>query len=194
MYYYISGRVVSRRNGFVVIDNGGVGYKLYTSEKTRGALSDGAETVLYTYLHVREDVFDLYGFATNDERDMFLELLSVSGVGPKAALAILSVLTANEVALAVVMQNPKGLTKAAGVGAKMAQRIILELKDKVKNEQLIPAEYTEELAVNDSLGEAMSALTALGYSQTEASSALAKSDASLSTEELVKQALTKLMR
>lgn len=195
MYYYISGTIVSRQNGFVVIDNGGIGYKAYTSETTRASLSDGAQAILYTYLHVREDVFDLYGFATNEEREMFLQLLSVSGVGPKAALAILSVMPASGVALAVATNNAKALTKAAGVGAKMAQRVILELKDKLKNEQLIPAEYTQELsAATDSQSEAISALMALGYSQNEANAAVAKADASLSTEELVKQALINLMR
>lgn len=195
MYYYISGTIVSRQNGFVVIDNGGIGYKVYTSETTRASLSDGAQAILYTYLHVREDVFDLYGFATNEEREMFLQLLSVSGVGPKAALAILSVMPASGVALAVATNNAKALTKAAGVGAKMAQRVILELKDKLKNEQLIPAEYAQELsAATDSQSEAVSALMALGYSQNEANAAVAKADTSLSTEELVKQALINLMR
>ncbi len=194
MYYYISGTVVSRQDGFVVIDNGGIGYKIFTSETTRTSLRDSGEAVLYTYLHVREDIFDLYGFATNDERNMFLQLLSVSGVGPKAALAILSVMPPNSVALAVITNDAKSLTKAAGVGAKMAQRIILELKDKLKNAEILPAEITEEISITDSQSEAVSALMVLGYSQNDAKRAVAKTDASLPTEEIVRHALTNLMR
>ena len=194
MYYYISGTVVSRQDGFVVIDNGGIGYKVFTSETTRTSLRDSGEAVLYTYLHVREDIFDLYGFATNDERNMFLQLLSVSGVGPKAALAILSVMPPNSVALAVITNDAKSLTKAAGVGAKMAQRIILELKDKLKNAEILPAEITEEISITDSQSEAVSALMVLGYSQNDAKRAVAKTDASLPTEEIVRHALTNLMR
>lgn len=194
MYYYISGTVVSRQDGFVVIDNGGIGYKIFTSETTRTSLRDSGEAVLYTYLHVREDIFDLYGFATNDERNMFLQLLSVSGVGPKAALAILSVMPPNSVALAVITNDAKSLTKAAGVGAKMAQRIILELKDKLKNAEILPAEITEEISITDSQSEAVSALMVLGYSQNDAKHAVAKTDASLPTEEIVRHALTNLMR
>lgn len=194
MYYYISGTVVSRQEGFVVIDNGGIGYKIFTSETTRTSLRDSGEAVLYTYLHVREDIFDLYGFATNDERNMFLQLLSVSGVGPKAALAILSVMPPNSVALAVITNDAKSLTKAAGVGAKMAQRIILELKDKLKNAEILPAEITEEISITDSQSEAVSALMVLGYSQNDAKRAVAKTDASLPTEEIVRHALTNLMR
>lgn len=194
MYYYISGTVVSRQDGFVVIDNGGIGYKIFTSETTRTSLRDSGEAVLYTYLHVREDIFDLYGFATNDERNMFLQLLSVSGVGPKAALAILSVMPPNSVALAVITNDAKLLTKAAGVGAKMAQRIILELKDKLKNAEILPAEITEEISITDSQSEAVSALMVLGYSQNDAKHAVAKTDASLPTEEIVRHALTNLMR
>ena len=194
MYYYISGTIVSRQDGFIVIDNGGIGYKIYTSENTQNTLRSSTEAVLYTYLHVREDVFDLYGFATNEERAMFLNLMSVSGVGPKAALAVLSVMPPNGVALAVITNDAKALTKAPGVGAKMAQRIILELKDKLKNEQILPEEIAEEISITDNQSEAVSALMVLGYSQNDAKRAVSASDASLPTEEIVKQALANLMR
>lgn len=194
MYYYISGTIASRQDGFIVIDNGGIGYKIYTSENTQNELRGSAEAILYTYLHVREDVFDLYGFATNEERSMFLHLMSVSGVGPKAALAVLSVMPPNSVALAVITNDAKSLTKAPGVGAKMAQRIILELKDKLKNAEIIPAQIAEEISITDSQSEAVSALMVLGYSQNDAKKAVSGTDASLSTEEIVKQALTNLMR
>ncbi|MDD6735957.1 MAG: Holliday junction branch migration protein RuvA [Clostridiales bacterium] len=194
MYYYIKGKLVLRQESFVVLDCGGVGYKLYTSETTKNALKEGADATLYTYLHVREDVFDLYGFFSHDELNMFLQLLSVSGVGPKAALAILSVMTPNAVALAVITNDAKALTKAAGVGAKMAQRIILELKDKLKKAEILPENIAEEVSINDTQSEAVSALMVLGYSQSDAKSAVAKTDASLPTEEIVKLALKKLMR
>lgn len=194
MYYYIKGKLVLRQESFVVLDCGGVGYKLYTSETTKNALKEGADATLYTYLHVREDVFDLYGFFSHDELNMFLQLLSVSGVGPKAALAILSVMTPNAVALAVITNDAKALTKAAGVGAKMAQRIILELKDKLKKAEILPENIAEEISINDTQSEAVSALMVLGYSQNDAKSAVAKTDASLSTEEIVKLALKNLMR
>ena len=120
--------------------------------------------------------------------------MSVSGVGPKAALAVLSTMPPNGVALAVVTNDAKSLTKAPGVGAKMAQRIILELKDKLKNAEILPAEIAEEISITDNQSEAVSALMVLGYSQNDAKRAVSGSDASLSTEEIVKQALANLMR
>ena len=196
MYYYLKGELVLRKESFAVIDNGGVGYKLYASQKTLDSFREGDNVTLYTYLNVHEDVFDLYGFATEDEHAMFLHLLSVSGVGPKAALAVLSVVTPKELASAVVTKNAKILTKASGVGAKMAQRIILELADKLKNAEILP-EFEEEenrSVLGDAQSEAVSALMVLGYSQNEAKSAVSEIDAGLKTEEIVKRALVKLMR
>lgn len=194
MYYYIKGELVLKKDSFAVIDNGGVGYKLYASAKTLDSVREGDRVTLYTYLNVHEDVFDLYGFATEDEHTMFLHLLSVSGVGPKAALAVLSVATPNELALAVITKDAKSLTKASGVGAKMAQRIILELADKLKNSEILPEEQENRPDLEDSQSEAISALLALGYSLSEAKSAVSGMDAALKTEEIVKSALLKLMR
>ena len=195
MYYYIKGELVLRRENFAVIDNGGIGYKLYTSQKTLDSFREGDRVTMYTYLNVHEDVFDLFGFATQDENDMFLKLLSVSGVGPKAALAVLSVVTPKELALAVITRDAKLLTKASGVGVKMAQRIILELADKLKDSEILPEEASGAAAVMaDAQGEAVSALIALGYSQNEAKSAVSGIDAALKTEEILKLALAKLMR
>lgn len=193
MYYYIKGELVLRKDGFAVIDNGGVGYKLYASAKTLDSFREGDKVTLFTYLNVHEDVFDLYGFAQEDEHTMFLKLLSVSGVGPKAALAVLSVLTPKELALAVITKNAKILTQASGVGAKMAQRIILELADKLENAEILPEEQAASVMA-DAQSEAVSALIVLGYSQNEAKSAVSKIDGTLKTEEIVKQALVKLMR
>ena len=194
MYYYIKGELVLKQENFAVVDNGGVGYKIYTSQNSLAGISQGTNVTFYTYLYVREDIFDIYGFVTNDELTMFLNLLSVSGVGPKAALAILSVMTPQQLVLAVITSDAKMLTKANGVGAKMAQRVILELKDKLKNVDIIPDEaMAEEFISEDSGGEAVSALMVLGYSQQEAKKAVSKVDLTLPTEEIVKQALLKLM-
>lgn len=195
MYYYIKGELVLRKENFAVIDNGGVGYKMYASAKTLESFREGDKVTLYTYLNVHEDVFDLYGFATEDEQTMFLRLLSVSGVGPKAALAVLSVVTPKELALAVITKDSKILTKASGVGVKMAQRIILELADKLKDSEILPEDATEKTSIStDAQSEAVSALMVLGYSQNEAKSAVSGIDSTLKTEEIVKRALVKLMR
>ena len=150
----------------------------------------------YTYVYVREDIFDVYGFVSNDELSMFHHLLSVSGVGPKAALAILSVVTPSQLVLAVLTDDTKALTKASGVGAKVAQRVILELKGKLKNTEIIPEEVVGtgiDISANSNSEEAVSALTVLGYSQNEAKNAVAKIDPKLSTEEIIRQALIKLI-
>lgn len=196
MYYYLKGEVVLKQDNFVVLDIGGVGYKLYTSGLSQESVALEDRVMFYTHVYVREDIFDIYGFASRDELSMFLHLLSVSGVGPKAALAILSVVTPNRLVLAVMTSDAKTLTKASGVGTKMAQRVILELKDKLKNTEIVPEELASggaELITDNSALEAVSALTVLGYSLNEAKKAVAEIDSTLSTEEIVKQALTKLM-
>ena len=196
MYYYLKGELVLKQDNFAVVDIGGVGYKIYTSQLSQEAVALGNEVMFYTYVYVREDILDIYGFVSKDELSMFLHLLSVSGVGPKAALAILSVVTPNQLVLAVMTNDAKTLTKASGVGAKMAQRVILELKDKLKNAEIVPEEIVSggaEAIMDNSALEAVSALTVLGYSQNEAKNAVAKIDPTLSTEEIVKQALMKLM-
>lgn len=194
MYYYIKGELILKDAGFVVVDNNGIGYKIFTSGYTMANLSEKIVT-LYTYLHVREDVFDLYGFSTNEELSMFLNLISVSGVGPKAALSILSVMSPMSLAAAIITGDAKALTKANGVGAKMAQRVILELKDKLKNADIIPDSLTKEEVINSgSPEEAVSALMVLGYSQNDAKRAVASVDQSLSTEEIITLALKKIMK
>lgn len=194
MYYYLKGELVLKQDNFAVLDNGGVGYKIYTSQNSLDSVSLSADVTFYTHVYVREDIFDIYGFVTNDELTMFLHLLSVSGVGPKAALSILSVMSPNQLILAVITNDAKMLQKANGVGAKMAQRVILELKDKLKNVDIVPEEaFGAEIVSDDSGMEAVSALVVLGYSQQEAKKAVSKVDQSLPVEEIVKQALLKLM-
>lgn len=194
MYYYIKGEPVLKESGYVVLDNQGIGYKIFTSGYTLESIS-GSSVTLFTYLHVREDVFDLYGFSTKEELSMFLHLLSVSGVGPKAALSILSVMSPMGLATAIITGDAKTLTKANGVGNKMAQRVILELKDKLKNEDIIPDSLSiDESITGGSASEAISALMVLGYSQNDAKRAVTSVDQTLSTEEIITLALKKMIR
>ncbi len=195
MYYYIKGKLALKDINFAVVEAGGVGYLIYTSLKSLSELGEtGSPVTMYTYLNVREDAQDLFGFTTIEEKNMFLHLLSVSGVGPKAALSILSVVTPAQFAVAVVTNDVKTITKAAGVGPKLAQRVILELKDKMKTEDLeLSAEESVEISVSDSKSEAISALVVLGYSVNDAKAAVKKVDGSLPTEEIIKKALAGLL-
>lgn len=195
MYYYIKGKLALKDLNFAVVEAGGVGYLIYTSLKSLSELGEiGSAVTMYTHLNVREDAQDLFGFTTLEEKNMFLHLLSVSGVGPKAALAILSVVTPAQFAVAVVTNDVKTITKASGVGPKLAQRVILELKDKMKNEDLeLTPEETAEISSSDSMSEAVSALVVLGYSANDAKAAVKKADPGLSTEEIIKKALASLM-
>lgn len=197
MYYYIKGNIAAKGDNFIVVDAMGVGYKVFTSMHSIEKCGKiGTPVTMYTYLNVREDAMELYGFFDEEERDMFLLLISVSGVGPKAGLALLSVATPQKLAAAIVTGDEKLLTKASGVGPKAAKRVILELKDKINNEALGLSEdegaEIQEI-VTDSRAEALSALTVLGYNTNEAKNVLLTLDSSLSTEELIKKALSKLM-
>lgn len=199
MFHHIKGTVFHVDPNRVVLDNGGVGYGINTSFFSASAVKKGEEALFYTYLHVREDAMELYGFATEEELSCYKMLTSISGVGPKAALAILSVVTPEKLALCVISEDEKALTKAPGVGKKLAQRIILELKDKLaKNQLSVSGPIGVELPVPQvnmgSAGEALAALTVLGYGRAEAAEALKGLDESLPVEELVRQCLKKLMR
>lgn len=197
MYYSISG-IAEAKEGFLVIHNGGIGYKIYTSNTTLARVSPHQETTVYTYLNVKEDALDLYGFSTEEELSTFKMLLSVSGVGPKAALAVLSALTPTEFAMSVATQDAQSITRAQGVGKKMAEKIIVELKDKLKGVDLreIAGSSSEVVASapNSVLQEAVNALMVLGYSAYESRQAVkfvsSKSD---QLEEIIKLALKELM-
>lgn len=193
LFYYLSGTVAELEPGLAVVDCGGVGYALYVTAYTQSQLHKGQQQKLYTYCSIREDAVDLYGFVTREERSCFERLLSVSGVGPKAALAILSVTTPDRFTLAVVTGDEKALTAAAGVGKKLAQRIILELKDKIAGEQMrvdASAPMAAPAAPGGKVAEASAALTVLGYSQAEIGAALRGVDVEqLSVEEIVRQCL-----
>jgi Holliday junction DNA helicase RuvA len=196
MFYYISGELAFKCEGFAVIDAGGVGYKIYTSSQTLSSIN-GGKVKLYTYVHVREDILDIFGFATLEELTFFELLITVSGVGPKAALSILSALSPRELAIAVVTGDSKSITKAQGVGSKISQRIVIELKDKLKDkntEDLITS-CSADISRSSGSHEAVDALAALGYSSQEAARAIASLDTEgLGVEGVIKEALKVLMR
>lgn len=196
MIYSIRGKITHIGGDFVVIECAGIGYMVNTTLTTIGDIrSNNDETTLYTHLSVREDGISLFGFSTCDELKAYELLISVSGVGPKAGLSILSLLTPQSFAVAVAAGDAKAFTQAKGVGPKAAQRIILELKDKVTKETEFLGEASSLDFSTEGLPdarEAVLALTALGYSQSEAASAVARLDKTLSVEELIKGALKAL--
>lgn len=203
MYYYISGTLATLSPSIAVIDAGGVGYKLSISSNTLSKLSgkDGTNVKLYSYFSVREDAMELFGFFDEEEKAAFELLISVSGVGPKAALAVLSVLTPEKLTSAVTSGDVKQICKANGVGKKIAERIVLELKDKVvkvlgapkttgRSDEFDGASESDGSAVAD----AQAALIVLGYSRSEANYALASLDPSLDAETLIREGLKRLMK
>ena len=200
MFYYVQGTVAHIAPNLAVIDCGGVGYACKTTANTIGTLNRGKVHKLYTYLYVKEEIFELYGFATETELNSFQMLLGVSGVGPKAALAILSYNSPEGLAMAIVSGNEKALTSAPGIGKKIAQRIILELKDKMAKGQLTIGgmeSFAGGVTVisEDKTSEASAALAVLGYSQQEIMLALKGLDLqSLTLEEIIKQCLKKMIK
>lgn len=200
MFYYLNGIVAHTAPYLAVIDCGGVGYACKTTNNTLAALTKGEKAKLYTYLHVREDIFELYGFATENELNCFQMLIGVSGVGPKAALAILSSSSPERLASAIITGDEKALTGAPGIGKKIAQRVILELKDKLAKGQLnVPAGESCAGGVTvipeDKGSEAAAALAVLGYGPAEISAALKGIDMEgLSLEAVIKQALKKMVK
>lgn len=197
MFYSLTGKLVHMEPGVVAIECGGVAFKCFTSMNTQKNMPRIGETAtVYTHLNVREDALDLYGFSTKSELNCYKMLTTISGVGPKAALSILSEMTPEGVAMAAASGDSKKFTKASGVGPKLAQRIVLELKDRVKKMGFTGG--TLELTGTDDAGivsasqnaeQAVQALIVLGYTQSEAAQAVAKLDGSLSTEELIRGAL-----
>lgn len=197
MFYSLTGNVIFKDEQIVALNVGGVGFKCFTTRSTIAKINanEKSEITLFTYLNVREDALDLFGFYTNEELEAFKLLLSVSGVGPKAALAILSELTPDSFAVAVASGDSKAITMANGVGPKLAQRVIMELKDKITSVSFVSEESSSlsnavaSVSSKSNTQEAIQALSALGYSQTEASVAISKLDPSLSVEDLIKGAL-----
>lgn len=195
MYAYIKGSLEIKASDHVVVEANGVGYRIFMSGNTIQRLGElNSNVKVFTHYHVREDNISLYGFYNLEELRMFELLISVSGVGAKSAIAILSNITPSAFALAVISNDVKALTKLPGIGAKSAQRIILELKDKLKTEETIAAEGDFEiqtvLAKDDNMHEAISALQVLGYPVKDATKAVSSIDcAGLSVEDIIKKAL-----
>ena len=201
MFYYLDGTVAEILPGLAVIDCGGVGYACMTTNNTLSRLKKGQKGRVYTFLNVAENAFGLYGFASQNELNSFKLLISVSGVGPKAALAILSACTPETLAMAVVTGDEKALTAAQGVGKKIAQRIILELKDKMAKETASGLDFSGGKGVpaaavfSNKASEAAAALAVLGYSSQEVAVAMKGVDVeNLPLEEIVRQSLKKMVK
>lgn len=194
MFYYLNGTITVLDANLAVVDCGGVGYACHTTAHTMGQLRVGQTHKLFTHCNIREDAFDIFGFASREELGCFELLISVTGVGPKAALAILSSVPPSKLTLAVVTGDEKALTAAPGIGKKLAQRIILELKDKLAGQQLsLDASGGPTVSMplgGGKLAEATAALGVLGYSQSEIGLALRGVDVEqLSVEEIVRHCL-----
>ena len=204
MFYYISGELAYCDINTCVIDCGGVGYKLTVSYMTSDVLLSklGKNVKLYTHLTVREDGIELFGFGSKEEKECFNQLISVSGVGPKVAMSILSTMTPDKLALAICTEDTKAIAKTPGIGAKTAARIILELKDKVSKDMMSTSGGATQsspsatsFVANSSFSEAAEALVVLGYDKNSVLSALKGIDSSISdVGEIIKLALKKLTR
>ena len=198
MIYSVTGNVVAFDASMVAIDVNGVAFHCITTLTTsQKCASMGMKVTLYTYLNVREDAMELFGFYDKTEMDCFKMLITVNGVGPKMGLAILSELTPDKIALSIAAGDYKALTKANGVGPKLAQRICMELKDKVGKafqgvDTSVDLTAVSSTLTNSNAAEAVAALEMLGYSQSDASVAVSKIDNNLSVEDIIKQALKML--
>lgn len=194
MIYSLHGELTHWETGLAVVECGGVGYACRTTMNTLSKIRELDEVTLYTYLHVTENSLDLFGFADNAELGAFKQLISVSGVGPKAALSILSDIKPSKLALCIAAGDYKTLTRSPGIGAKIAQRIVLELKDKVAKEQKISSAELQSAApiMGDNLTEALTALQTLGFTPAQCGTALSGADPASSVEDLIKYGLKNL--
>lgn len=192
MISYIKGIITYKTNTFVVVECNGIGYKIFVSSATLSSLNENETIMIYTFMNVKEDDISLFGFLTQQEQTIFHQLLSVSGIGPKGALAFLSEMTPEEIVIAILSEDIKTLSKAPGIGKKTAQRLILELKDKVKTEEI--SQQTSQKDTSEKW-EAVEALTSLGYSRSEAVQAVnACYKEGLSVEETLKLSFKKLTK
>lgn len=199
MFAYIKGNLEVKTKGYVVIDVNGIGYKIFMSEIAISKLGEIGEIVkVHTYLKVKEDEMSLYGFNTNEELRMFELLLSVSGIGAKSAINILSNIEPSSFALAVITNDINKIKSLPGIGPKGAQRIILELKDKIETEEAVSSDASIDINAistnSENINEATTALQVLGYSKKEIEKALEKSSSNMSVEELIKYGLKNLSR
>lgn len=199
MLYSVRGKLIAIESNAAVVECGGVGYMCQTTMNTLKAVKLNTEVTLYTYLNVREDAVDLFGFATKAELETFKNLISVSGVGPKAGLAVLSELSPEQVAMAIASDDLKTITRAQGIGKKIAQRIVLELKDKLAKAAKEDSSFAQvaQNSVNVSTGnvpKAIEALGVLGYSHSDVSPVLATLDSALPVEQLISLTLKQMGR
>ncbi len=202
MYEYIKGKYIGINKDYIIVENNNIGYKIFTSGSTMSEMPEsGEEVMLYIEQIVREDFIGLYGFVTREELQMFKLLISISGVGAKAALSLLSISRVNNLKYAIIMGDEKHICRAPGIGKKTAGRIILELKEKLKKEDMI-IERTEENDLLSSeenndyasvINEASEALMALGYSEKETETALKKVNKEDTVENIIKSCLKVLM-
>lgn len=196
MIYSVKGTLIHIESGFAVVECGGIGYKVNTTLTTQKQLKFNSTVTLFTYMNVREDAVELFGFYSKGELSTFKMLISISGVGPKVALAILSELSSEQIAISVSANDYKTLTRASGVGPKLAQRIVLELKDKIKG---ITADGGDGVIAKGSviadtgnISKAVAALAVLGYSAADVTPVLSKLDPSLTVEQLISATLKQM--
>ncbi len=194
MIAYIDGKLTYKDPTYVIIDVNGIGYQVRISLSTYSSLPDGERCKLHTYLHIKEDAHTLYGFTTPAEKDIFLHLISISGVGPNTGLMIISSLSVEEIQQAIVREDVRTIQQVKGIGTKTAQRIILELKDKIKKEVMLSDSTPAAFAAHNTVrSEALSALVTLGFAKNVAEKTLdniiKREGGSLSVEELIKFAL-----
>ena len=199
MFYSVRGKLIHTTTTCAVVECGGVGYNCQTTMNTLKQIKLGSEVMLYTYLNVREDAIELFGFATKTELETFKTLISVSGVGPKAGLSMLSELSPEQVAMAIATDDIKTITRAQGVGKKLAQRVILELKDKLAKslgtaDGIPVASAAAAATVSGNVPKAIEALGVLGYTPADVSPVLAAFDSSLPVEQLIAMTLRQMGR
>ena len=195
MIAFVKGTVEHIEENAVVIDTGSFGTKIFMTPASLSSMKTGEEVKVYTYLRVAEDIFDLYGFLTREELDVFKMIISVNGAGPKAGLAVLSALSPAALTVAIVTDDYKSITRAQGVGPKLAQKIVLELKDKFKGREIkLDSGANEVFTPVDTGSDAVEALVVLGYPRADALRAVSGVEKGLSTEDTIKAALLRLMR
>lgn len=197
MIYSVRGILIYAEPTFAVVECGGVGFKCFISNSTLASLpSSGKEVNLFTYMSIREDAMDLYGFSTPNELDAFKLLISISGVGPKAAISILSALTPDKLAIAVSSGDVKSIQQAQGIGKKTAERIVLELKDKMvgvaSGSASVVVEGIKNVSTNNNAQEAVEVLVSLGYNQSDAAAVIGGLDPSMSVDDMIRKGLKAL--
>lgn len=194
MIYSVRGLLVHMEAGFAVVECGGVGYRVQTSTTTQKQLKLNSEALLYTHMNIREDAMELFGFATKSELNTFKMLINITGVGPKVALAILSELSSEQIALCVSANDSKTLTRANGVGPKLAQRIVLELKDKIKGFAAPGVEVGKGSVITETgnIAKAVAALAVFGYSAADVTPILSRLDPNLTVEEMITATLRQM--